>query len=78
MLVCKCFCSAYVVTMFMGYKYRFNFFYIQRQPFHPFFGLPARYTGIDQHRLSIITYVVTITVAARIKRCNKKRHKLQK
>ena len=37
------------------------------QPLHSFFSLPAGNTSIYQHRLILITDVVAITVASRIK-----------
>ena len=39
-----------------------------------FLGLPARYTGIDQHRIGVIADIITVSIAAGIEGGDIERH----
>ena len=60
---CKAF---YMIGMFMRNKNSFHFIHRKVELLHALLCFPATKACIYQYRFGIVTYVITITIAARI------------
>lgn len=74
MFGCNTFYPFNMIAMLVRDKERLDLIHRKVEPFHAFFGLSARQASIYQHGFMVISYVITVAIAARIEGCDVERH----